>query len=400
MERSSAHRTPGDPVAGMALPVYIVCGGTGGHLAPGIATAQRLIRAGISVELVVSEKEVDSRLLESYPDLNYRRVKGAPFRLSPKGLFLFVLHNTRSFISGFQYLRKNPPAMILAFGGFISVSYVIAAWLLKVPIVLHEANRVVGRSIRFLSGMADTVFLPDGVSLAGIEARRIRRLGMPLREEVKHVSKETIRREMDIPHHAKVLVVVGGSQGAKALNDWVEETHKSLASDGIWIILVTGPGKNQMPELKVLQSDMGVDVEIRTFAFHRSLHELFSCADVVLSRAGAGTVAELVCCLAPSILVPFPYAADDHQLANAQDLERRGGCIVIDQKNSSNLYREVLDLIFNDWLLGRMRQNLRRLNHGDAAENLTKQLIESYYPGHLRATAVENSTEAKEAVNG
>jgi UDP-N-acetylglucosamine--N-acetylmuramyl-(pentapeptide) pyrophosphoryl-undecaprenol N-acetylglucosamine transferase len=384
----------------MALPAYIVCGGTGGHLAPGIATAQRLMDAGIEVELIVSEKEVDSRLLESYPDLTYRRVKGAPFRLNPKGFLLFLVLNTRSFFSGFQYLRKNRPGVVLAFGGFISVSYVIAAWLLKVPIVLHEANRVVGRSIRFLSGMADTVFLPDGVSLAGIDSRHIRRLGMPLRKEVKHISKEQIRKQMDIPHHAKVLVVVGGSQGAKALNDWVLQSHKSLASDGIWIILVAGPGKNEMPELKVLKSDMGSDVEIRTFSFHRSLHELFSCADVVMSRAGAGTMAELVSCLAPAILVPFPYAADDHQLANARDLERRGGCIVIEQKDASNLYREVLDLIFNDWLLGRMRQNLRRLNHGDAAEQLAGQLITTYFGGQGRTKGPRIEEQEKEVVNG
>lgn len=384
----------------MSAPVYIVCGGTGGHLAPGIATAQRLVEAGIPVELVVSEKEVDSRLLESYPDMTYRRVKGAPFLMNPKGLFLFVVHNTRSFISGFNTLRKNRPGVILAFGGFISVSYVIAAWLLKIPIVLHEANRVAGRSIRFLSGMAETIFLPDGVSLNGVEARRIKRLGMPLRKEVRHISKETIRAGMDIPHHCKLLVVVGGSQGAKALNDWVKQTHKSLASDGIWTILVAGPGKNEMPELKILQSDTGTDVEIRSFSFHRSLHELFSCADVVVSRAGAGTVAELVTCLAPSILIPFPYAADDHQLANARDLERRGGCIVIEQKDISNLYREVLDLIFNDWLLGRMRQNLRRLNHGDAALQLASRLIGSYYPGHVLKLAEQSATEEQEVVNG
>jgi UDP-N-acetylglucosamine--N-acetylmuramyl-(pentapeptide) pyrophosphoryl-undecaprenol N-acetylglucosamine transferase len=382
----------------MSLPVYIVCGGTGGHLAPGIATAQRLLDAGLPVQLIVSEKEVDSRLLASYPELSYRRVKGAPFLLTPKGLLLFLIHNTRSFFSGLQYLRKNPPGVILAFGGFISVSYVIAAWLLKIPVVLHEANRIVGRSIRFLSGMADTVFLPDGVSINGVEARRIRRLGMPLRKDVQHISKETIRKHLGVPHHAKVLVVVGGSQGAKALNDWVATTYKSLTSDGIWIFLVAGPGKNELPELKVLQSDQGFEVELRTFSFHRALHELFSCADVVLSRAGAGTVAELVSCLAPSILVPFPYAADDHQLANARDLERRGGCIVIDQKDSSNLYREVLDLIFNDWLLGRMRHNLRRLNHGDAAQQLADTLVRTYYSQTDRSSSASEDDLSKTEV--
>ena len=346
--------------------------------------------AGLPVELFVSEKEVDSRLLESYPELSFRRVKGAPFQLNPKGLFRFIVRNTGSFFSGIKYLRKNPPGVILAFGGFISVSYVIAAWLLKVPVVLHEANRIVGRSIRFLSGMADTVFLPDGVSLNGVEARRIRRLGMPLRKEVEHISKETIRKHMGVPHHAKVLVVVGGSQGAKALNDWVKTTYKSLTSDGIWIFLVTGPGKNELPEVQVLQSDQGVEIEMRTFSFHRALHELFSCADVVLSRAGAGTVAELVSCLAPSILVPFPYAADDHQLANAQDLERRGGCIVIEQKDISNLYREVLDLIFRQVKRPDLLQFRQRGEIPDLRE-IEIERLQGCQPGNFWRDAVQRA---------
>jgi UDP-N-acetylglucosamine--N-acetylmuramyl-(pentapeptide) pyrophosphoryl-undecaprenol N-acetylglucosamine transferase len=89
-------------------------------------------------------------------------------------------------------------------------------------------------------------------------------------------------------------------------------------------------------------------------------------------------VAELVCCLAPSILVPYPFAADDHQRANASDLERRGGCVVVDQENASSLYREVLDMAYNDWLLGRMRQNLRRMNHGDAALEMTNIIRKTY----------------------
>lgn len=362
----------------MAGPVYIVCGGTGGHLAPGIATAQRLRDRGVPVRLVVSEKEIDSRLLEAYPQIPYKRTRGAPFSLRPPGFFRFLYGNLSGFVDGWRYLKKNRPRAVLAFGGFLSVSYVIAAWLLRIPIILHEANRVAGRSIRFLAGMADMIFLPDGVPLPGIEPRRIRRIGMPLREEVAHIPKDLIRKRLGIPPHAKVLVVTGGSQGARVLNEWMERNHRFLAADGIWTILVSGPGKETLPELEVLQSDSGDTVELRTFSFHRALHELFSCADLVISRAGAGSIAELVTCLAPSILIPFPYSADGHQEANARDLERRGGCIVIVQPEINTVYREVLDLIYNDWLLSRMRDNLKRLTHGDPARTLAEFIIRHY----------------------
>lgn len=247
-----------------------------------------------------------------------------------------------------------------------------------IPVVLHEANRKVGRSIRSLSGIADMVFVPEGVQLPGVEPRRLRRLGMPLRREVRHIPKEEIRARLGLPLHAKVLVVVGGSQGAEVLNKWVERHRRSLAADGIWVYLVTGPGKQNLPELETIESDLGGMVEVRTFAFHSALQELFSAADVVVSRAGAGTIAELVACLAPSILVPYPHAADQHQLANASDLERRGGCILVRQEQVNSLYREVLDLIFNDWLLGRIRDNLRRLAQKDPAMEICDHVIRKY----------------------
>ncbi|HKJ91049.1 MAG TPA: UDP-N-acetylglucosamine--N-acetylmuramyl-(pentapeptide) pyrophosphoryl-undecaprenol N-acetylglucosamine transferase, partial [Oceanipulchritudo sp.] len=261
--------------------IIIVCGGTGGHLAPGVATAQRLRHRGHEVQLVVSEKEVDSRILKAYPEFDYKRTKSAPFRLFPPALLRFLYRSLHGFLTGLAALRRERPLVVLAFGGHTSVSYVIAAWFLRIPVVLHEANRVAGRSIRFLSGMAEYIFLPDGVALRGVEPRRVLRLGMPLRKEVEHIPKDSIRRELGIPLHAKVLVVVGGSQGAQVLNEWVGAHYRSLAADGIWVILVAGPGKNTLPEVEVLESDQGEPVELRTYSFHDRLHALFSCADIV-----------------------------------------------------------------------------------------------------------------------
>jgi UDP-N-acetylglucosamine--N-acetylmuramyl-(pentapeptide) pyrophosphoryl-undecaprenol N-acetylglucosamine transferase len=268
--------------------------------------------------------------------------------------------------------------VVIAFGGYLSFSYVLTSRILKVPVILHEANRKAGKSIRSLSRLADLVYLPEGVFLKGVVPGKLRRIGMPLRREVHHIKKDKIREQLAIPLHVKVLTVVGGSQGALALNEWVEHNVERLARDGIWMFLVAGPGKQTLPEHQVFESDQGQPVEVRTFAFHNALHELFSASDIVISRAGAGTIAELIHCLTPSILVPYPFAADQHQLANANYLEKRGGCIVLSQNNLTSLYREVQDLIYNDALLAKMRKNLSRLGLNDPAEIICSAVIEHH----------------------
>ncbi|NBD37596.1 MAG: UDP-N-acetylglucosamine--N-acetylmuramyl-(pentapeptide) pyrophosphoryl-undecaprenol N-acetylglucosamine transferase [Verrucomicrobia bacterium] len=362
----------------MGVAVYIICGGTGGHLSPGIATAQRLRDRGGETCLVVSDREVDNRLLQAYPELPCQRARGAPFRLHPVGLLRFLFLGMHSILEALRVLRRERPAVLLAFGGYLSVSWALAAVWLKIPLVLHEANRVPGRSIKQLAGMADRVYFPEGIGLRRVETKRRYFLGMPLRKEIRHIPKDVIRKKMEVPQHAKVLVIMGGSQGAQALNDWVERHRYSLAADGIWIYLVTGPGKLELPAREWARSDRGERVAMNAFAFHDAPHQLFSCADVVISRAGAGTLAELVESLAPAILVPYPHAADNHQLHNARYLEKRGGAVVLQQSEIDNLYREVLDLIFNDWLLSRMRRNLHSLRHGDEAGKLARDLEQVY----------------------
>lgn len=362
----------------MADPVYIVCGGTGGHLAPGIATAQRFMEKGVRIELITSQKEIDSRLLQAYLQIPYKRARGSPFGLHPAILLRFIINSILGFFQSVSLMRRQRPSTVIAFGGYLSFSYVLAAWILNIPVVLHEANRLVGKSIRSLAILADRIYLPDGVRLKSAKPGCVMRMGMPLRREVQHIKKEIIRKRLGVPMHVKMVTVVGGSQGALALNQWVEQHFRQLAGDGIWLNLVSGPGKQTLAEREVLTSASGETVEVRTCSFHTALHELFSASDIVISRAGAGTIAELIHCLAPSILVPYPYAADQHQLANACDLEKRGGCIVKLQDEMEDLYREVLDLIYNDSLLAKMRKNLGHLDPTDVAEAISEDVMEHF----------------------
>ncbi|MDP0500922.1 MAG: UDP-N-acetylglucosamine--N-acetylmuramyl-(pentapeptide) pyrophosphoryl-undecaprenol N-acetylglucosamine transferase [Verrucomicrobiota bacterium JB022] len=352
---------------------YIVCGGTGGHLAPGIALAQRWRARGHSCRLVVSNKDVDSRLAKHYPDFDFLRAPGRPFSWNPLRLTRCLWAYTRAFVIAATLLKRDRPDVVISFGGFLGLPWALMAKMWEIPLVLHEANRVPGKATRMLSAFACRVYLPAGVRHPRVPNHLVRPLGLPLREEVQHIKKAEVRERWGIPIGVKLVVVLGGSQGATSLNDWVEEHRHTLINEGIWVICVTGPNKGEARTADY-DSPEGFKVRFQWIPFTDKMAELLSVADIAITRAGAGTLAELVRCLTPSILIPYPHAADNHQAANAKYLEQRGGGIVVPQNKLDTLLTEALDLVFNDWLLGRMRENLRLLASDDAGLTMVQDI--------------------------
>ena len=351
----------------------ISCGGTGGHLSPGIALAEGLIARGHEAALLVSQKKVDARLLEKYPQLNFQRMPGTGFSLRPAAFVRCVVSQIRAFFFCFRLLREMKPAGIVGFGGFTSAPVAIAGWLLGVPTALHESNRVPGLAIRALGRLARRVYLPPGIRLAGVRAAATRHIGLPVRREIVRQPAATARAALGFDPNQKLLVVLGGSQGSGALNEWVRTKLELFAGEGIQVYCVTGLGKGRDGVVE-LKTKAGAPVRAEFVAFTDRVAEVLSAADLVVSRAGAGTLAELIRCETPAILVPYPEAADDHQRANAAFFERQGGGIVVDQKWLAVLHSEVLDVVFNDWLLRKFRGNLRRMDRANSLELMLRDL--------------------------
>ena len=353
----------------------ISCGGTGGHLAPGIALAEGLGARGQAATLLISTKKVDTRLIAKYPHLRLGRLPGAGFGWNPVALARFVASQTRGFFFSLRQVRAARPDGIVGFGGFTSASLVVAGVLLGVPVVLHEANRVPGRAIRLLGRFAKRVYLPPGVRLAGMRAAVVRPLGLPVRREFARRPAETARIALGLYPQGRVLAILGGSQGAAALNDWARRELSALAAEGIQLFCVTGLDKD-ISETLEFKARNGAPVRAIFAPFCDQMAELLSAADLVVSRAGAGTLAELARCATPAILVPFPHAADDHQRANAAFFEQQGGGVVLDQAFLATLRAEVRDVIFNDWLLRKFRANLQRRECANPLELMLDDLAE------------------------
>ena len=357
----------------------ISCGGTGGHLSPGISLAERLSERGHESVLLVSMKKVDARLLEKYPHLRFERSPGTAFSWRPVGFLRCAISQTKAFLHCLRLVRSLRPDGIVGFGGFTSAPAVVAGRLCGVPVALHESNRVPGLAIRALGRFADRVYLPPGIRLDGVRAAATRHIGLPVRREIVRQPQAAARATLGLDANQKLLVVLGGSQGSGALNDWVRGKLELFAGEGIQIFCVTGLGKGRDGVME-FKSKAGATVVAHFAGFSDRVADLLSAADLVVSRAGAGTLAELIRCETPAILVPYPQAADDHQRANAAYFERQGGGIVIEQGALGGLHAEVVDVIFNDWLLRKFRGNLRRMDRANSLELMLRDLEEIVAP--------------------
>ena len=356
--------------------IVIACGGTGGHLTPGIALAQSLEEKGCPSWLFISQKAVDSRLSSKYPNLSFVPMPGAPLIKSPMGLARFGHGFLFSFLRSYRFYKKIGADGLVGFGGFSSFGPAMAARARGMPVFIHEANRAVGKAVRFLARRSTRLYLPEGMQLEGISPEIIRNVGYPLRQEFRRMPRERARKHLGIPQGDRLLVVLGGSQGAVSLNRWVKGNIEALALEGISTYCLTGMN-NESSGVVQLAGPMGQTINSRFVPFTDEMNVVLSAADLVLSRAGAGAISEIVRCRVPSILVPYPYAADNHQQLNANYLERKGGGIVcLEEKLEKNLLEEVREVMFNEEFRAILRRNLFALDSGDVAGRLAGDVID------------------------
>ena len=321
----------------MALTVVFAGGGTGGHISPALALAQTIRRRepGASLRFIGSERGLERTHVQA---------AGFPIDLVPSrqvlgrgalGAVAATLAAARGIVRALSLLREARPALVIGVGGYASVPTVIAARLRGIPIVLLEPDALPGRANRLLARFARRIFVQFDAALERLPQGRGLLTGLPVRE---------------LPPRAHAgatagchLLITGGSQGARSLNRAMTAAVPLLVSRAK-LRITHQTGAADVDEVRGAYRAAGV--EARVSAFFDDLHVLIATADLVVARAGANTCAELCMTHTPSILVPYPFAANDHQTANARDLERAGACVVIpDSELETRLADEILALV-------------------------------------------------------
>lgn len=306
--------------AEIKLHVGVACGGTGGHTIPGLATARELRERGHEVTLWLAGKDIEARTVEGWEGVIHRiQAQGLPSGFSVRSISAGI-----SLLGGAKACRNmmkpDPPDVMLAMGSYASVGPVLAAWSLRVPIVLHEANVLPGKAISLLARLADAVGLAFEQTRNHLAHKRLRVTGMPLRRKIEEPGRRIYPDGLD--RDTFTILVMGGSRGAHKLNDVVSCVLCDLVKRGVSLQAIHLTGVPDENFIRERYQQEGVRAVVR--AFEHDMASLYHASDFAICRSGAATCAELAVLGLPALLVPYPFAVNNHQLANARVLEEQG----------------------------------------------------------------------------
>jgi len=315
-------------------------GGTGGHLFPGIAVARELRRRDPQVRLIFvgSERAIESTIVVEH-ELEHRILPVEPLPVLKRNPIRFLWRNMSALRAARRLLDETQPLAVIGLGGYASAPLVWAAGRKRIPVVLLEQNVIPGRTTRWLSRLATCVCvsfaecvarLPQSqVSKAGQSRPTICVTGNPVRPEIAALaSTSNLSREANNPRE---LLVLGGSQGADSLNEAVVAAVKAMQMELAEWKIIHQSGPRQIEFVKQAYADADIPAEVDSF-FH-DMSQRYARASLVVSRAGATTLAELTCAGLPMILLPYPRAADDHQNANAKLFATSGAAVTVEHAN-------------------------------------------------------------------
>ena len=360
--------------------IIIATGGTGGHIYPAIALAHQYENDGHQVLIVGTGNEIEKKIFAS-EDL---QVKYFPSKLKDYPTY-------KKFLSSFwidkevkHFVREMKPDMILGMGGYAS-SEICRAGGKDVCVIIQEQNSIAGRVNRFLilfrKARAAIQGLPGSFSKLDRLMMRspddMKFLGNPIRKEILDIKK--ISPVEDTSGDLKVFIM-GGSQGARSINLNAPNALAAINSS-IKIKVMHDTGDDDYEEVKESYRRLGLDAKVSKF--NRNVESAYAWADLFIGRAGAMTVSELSAIGLPSILIPFPYAMDNHQLYNARFLEEKGGAVIIDDKNltSEHLADVIKDLTEDRRILNKMSESAFDVRFVHATENIvdfTYQVIKKF----------------------
>jgi UDP-N-acetylglucosamine--N-acetylmuramyl-(pentapeptide) pyrophosphoryl-undecaprenol N-acetylglucosamine transferase len=358
--------------------VAIACGGTGGHLFPGLAVAEELRKRGCNIALLISPKEIDQQAVKSASGMEIFTLPAVA--LQNRNYFSFVCSFWKSWRAAKRIFQARPPHAVLGMGGFTSAPPILAGNAFGAKTFLHESNAIPGRANRFLSRFVDGAFIGFPEAAARLKARKITTTGTPVRPQffsgagVSPASRgQDARAVLGLDPDLPTILVVGGSQGASGLNGMILSALPLLAGKNWqWLHLA---GANDFEKVKAAYAARGIKAVVKPFLAEMDL--ALGAATAAVSRAGASSLAEIAAMRLPSLLVPFPAAADNHQFFNASAFEKTGAAKLLEQKNSTpeKIAAILAKLVENEAARQRLQAALSQWHAPRAADQIAEIML-------------------------
>ncbi len=347
-------------------------GGTGGHLFPAIAAAEALCKRmpGSKVLFVGTKRKMDQQSLEQYgfavQSIHSQGLKGKDVTALLQGVLLLPI----SIIEALQIIIRFKPDLVFGVGGYVTGPVILAARMLGKTTLIHEQNSIPGLANKKLGRLATRVCLSMPGSESFFPREKSVLTGNPVRQAILELSEKQI---IEKSGGKKTLLVLGGSLGAHRVNQLVVEAFSHLDPGSVKVIHQTGPRDVEFVKLAYTK----LNVEATVQPFFRDMATIYEQADFLVSRAGATTLAELAVLGKPAILIPYPYAADNHQEKNAAFYVQRGGALLLIERKltGEKLGEQLTTHLFDPTLLEHMGKAMKSCAFPDATEKIVDECI-------------------------
>ncbi|MDQ7786526.1 MAG: undecaprenyldiphospho-muramoylpentapeptide beta-N-acetylglucosaminyltransferase [Thermodesulfovibrionales bacterium] len=352
--------------------VIIAGGGTGGHLFPGLAVAEELKLRNVSTEVIFvgTEHGIEARVVprEGYP-IRFLRAEGIT-GVSPLKKIRAILRTFLSTVDSYRIIKTVKPDMVIGVGGYASGALVLVAYFMSIPTMILEQNSMPGLTNKILGKFVDTICVTYHESISFFPREKTFFTGNPVRLQVLKGSIESAYRLFSLEEGLFTIFTFGGSAGARSINTAMVDALNHLydLKDKIQFFHQTGP--RDYENVREAYRKAGFKGTITPFVYQ--MGEAYAVADIVVSRAGATTLAEITTMGKPSILVPYPYAAGNHQELNAKRLVEIGAAKIIPDRELSGeaLAEAIRELYLNESLRIEMGKNSRTLGRPEACEKI------------------------------
>lgn len=363
--------------------IVIAAGGTGGHIFPGIAIADAVKKIIKDVEIlfVSGAKPIEREIYSQY-GINPIEISVFPTKKGISGKLKAVIDYYKASKAMSDIFKRNKPDLVVGMGGYVSAPVLRAVCKLDIPFVIHEQNSIPGKVNRYYAKKAHKIFCSFKKSMEFLSAEKTVLTGIPIRDRFfKKTDKKICRKFFKLDENGFVIFIQGGSQGAKYFNqkllDLLFDLDKRLAAKAILQVLWSSGRQNYEELEKAAKNKNFKQTDIKIVPFISEMENALGSADLVLSRAGAGSVSEILIAERASVLIPLPTAADNHQYYNAEEIVESGAAVMIleDEIATDKFINTILAFFNHPERLEMLSKNASKIALKNAADIIAENIV-------------------------